>query len=255
MQPGVVLENLNQRLAAHGKFFPPDPASGNSCVIGGMIATNASGTHGIKYGATKDHISALKVVLSNGEVVTWKSAFSHEDLKDLGQRDGLAWNIYEGIRLIVTGHEKLIRTRFPKVRKNSCGYNLLDLKQGEYIDVTQVITGSEGTLAVVVEADIRIADLPKARSVGLVYFSDYETMAHAVLESLALKPAAIELMDQTLLTMAKGKSPEIDKFLSPNAQALLIYEFEEETREAAAEKIRSIESSSSQHETYLGFLS
>ncbi len=240
VEPGVVLEHLNQRLAAYRKFFPPDPASGKSCVIGGMIATNASGAHGIKYGATKDYIRALKVVLSNGDVITWKSTFSAEDLKELQQHNRFAWKIYNGIRSMITKHEQLTRSRFPKVQKNSCGYNLLDVKKGENVDITKVITGSEGTLAVVVEAEIRIADLPKTRSAGLAYFSDYETTAHAVLESLSLEPAAIELMDKTLLDLATGKNPQVDKFLSQNAKALLLYEFEGEDAKAAAEKLHRL---------------
>jgi glycolate oxidase len=69
VQPGVVYNDLKKALAPYGFFFPPDPASGNVCTLGGNVATNAGGIRGAKYGATKDYVMKLEVVLPNGSVM------------------------------------------------------------------------------------------------------------------------------------------------------------------------------------------
>jgi len=67
--PGVIYDKLNEALAPYKFFFPPTPGSGEACTIGGMVATNASGMRAIKYGATRDYVLGLEVVLANGEVM------------------------------------------------------------------------------------------------------------------------------------------------------------------------------------------
>src|SRR5262245_66187946 len=69
VQPGVTLRALNERLAKDGRRFAPDPASGDVCTIGGMVATNASGARVLRHGYTRDHVRSIKVVLDNGDVV------------------------------------------------------------------------------------------------------------------------------------------------------------------------------------------
>ncbi|MDG6218501.1 MAG: FAD-binding oxidoreductase [Candidatus Thermoplasmatota archaeon] len=70
VEPGVINDELNNTLKTYGFFFPPTPSSGNICTIGGMIGTNASGNRSVKYGATRDAILGMKVVLANGDLVT-----------------------------------------------------------------------------------------------------------------------------------------------------------------------------------------
>ena len=69
VQPGVVYADLDRALAPYGFFFPPDPASGAVCTLGGNVATNAGGIKGAKYGTTKDYVLALEVVLPDGRIL------------------------------------------------------------------------------------------------------------------------------------------------------------------------------------------
>jgi glycolate oxidase len=69
VQPGVVYDDLDRALRPHGFFFPPDPASGAVCTLGGNVATNAGGIRGAKYGTTKDYVLALEVVLADGRII------------------------------------------------------------------------------------------------------------------------------------------------------------------------------------------
>lgn len=69
VQPGVVYADLEKALAAYGFFFPPDPASGQVCTLGGNVATNAGGVKGAKYGTTRDYVLGLQVVLPDGRIM------------------------------------------------------------------------------------------------------------------------------------------------------------------------------------------
>jgi glycolate oxidase len=70
VEPGVINDELNRILKPYGFFFPPTPSSGRICTIGGMVGTNASGNRSVKYGATRDAVIGMKVVLANGDLVT-----------------------------------------------------------------------------------------------------------------------------------------------------------------------------------------
>lgn len=74
LEPGVVYEDLDRALAPYGFFFPPDPASGKVCTIGGNVATNAGGIRGAKYGVTRDYVLALEVVLADGRILNTGSS-------------------------------------------------------------------------------------------------------------------------------------------------------------------------------------
>jgi FAD/FMN-containing dehydrogenase len=239
VQPGVVLDDLNATLRASDKFFPPDPASSDRCVVGGMISTNASGAHGLKYGATKDHVLALTVALPNGEVAEFEAKAN--ELKPRTQvPSGSATAIERSLEALILEKKTLIYQKYPKVQKNSCGYNLIDAVRADGVDVTRVLTGSEGTLGVIVEAKVRIGDRPAARATGLAYFRTHDAMAEAVLASLPLHPAAVELMDKTLLDLAHGRSDKIQLFLEEGAEALLLFEFEAEDQSLAEEQLENL---------------
>lgn len=225
IQPGIILEQLNNLLRPKGKFFPVDPASGSLCTVGGMIATNAAGSHGVKYGATKDHVESLKVVLANGEMVT------------IDARGGASPNrtyqeIYTTLQNILFEKRAEILHGFPKVQKNSSGYNLYDAVQSEQLDARKLIVGSEGTLAIVVEATLKLAPPPKHIFGAVAYFADYESTVEATVKALEINPSAIELLDHTYIKFGKGLNPLADASLEYNAKSMLYFEFEiDEPRE------------------------
>ncbi|MEK6571607.1 MAG: FAD-binding oxidoreductase [Bacteroidota bacterium] len=234
VEPGVVLERLNKHLSPSSKFFPPDPASASDCDIAGMIGTNATGAHGLRYGATKDYVLSLTTVLSSGELVEFAANSEDQKPREISSPAGNGNARYNTLRKLLVENKSLILSGYPKVKKNSSGYNLFDAVGSDRIDLTKILTGSEGTLGLIVGAKLRILDLPKARAEGLAYFRDHDSMAEAVLESLPLKPAAIELMDKTLLDLARGRNANVERFIEEEAQALLLFEFEAETPDQAA---------------------
>ncbi|MEX0602533.1 MAG: FAD-binding oxidoreductase, partial [Bacteroidota bacterium] len=118
---GVVVGSLNTLLEPTGRFFPIVPTSQELCTIGGMIATNAAGAHGVKYGATKDHVLEISAVLANGESVV----FGKDTAATPQPTGSLMETICSGIPPLLFRNREPILSAFPKVQKNSSGYNLV----------------------------------------------------------------------------------------------------------------------------------
>ncbi|MCJ7705105.1 MAG: FAD-binding oxidoreductase, partial [Desulfobacterales bacterium] len=98
VQPGLILASLNQYLKPHHLFFPIDPSTKDHCTLGGMVANNSSGPHAVKYGATRDYIFSLEVVLSNGEVITTGSvSVAGKATRELKDSETLEDKIYKVI--------------------------------------------------------------------------------------------------------------------------------------------------------------
>ncbi len=224
VQPGVVLDELNKSLKPRGLMFGPDPSSGKQCVIGGMIGTNAAGAHTVKYGSTKDNILELKIVTADGELRTISP-----DSKD----ERFSGTLAE----LLLPSRALVRERFPKTPKNSSGYNLPDALQGDGVDLTRLLCGSEGTLGITVEAKLKLTAIPAERRNLVAYFPSYESCAVAANESLQFGPAAVEMLDKTFANAALGLDPQIDKLLKEDFVSVLIFEFEEEQSGAAEDKM------------------
>ncbi|MFQ5498584.1 MAG: FAD-binding oxidoreductase, partial [Candidatus Zixiibacteriota bacterium] len=151
VQPGIVYDDLNEKLKRDGLFFPPSPGgSGDIATVGGMVSTNASGIYSVKYGGTKDYVLQMEIVTGKGEILT------------------------PGCR----------------ATKRSSGYDLTDL-----------ITGSEGTLAIISSITLKLAGLPEGRLQTAFTFPDEIAAAKAVSEicRYGIDIAAIEFLDRELI--------------------------------------------------------
>ena len=150
VQPGVVIEKLQQAVADIGLFYPPDPASLKVSTIGGSIAQSSGGPRGFKYGTTKDYVLGLEIVLADGSVIR-------------------------------TGG---------KTVKNVTGYNL-----------TQLFTGSEGTLGIITEATLRLIPKPEEQQVLLACFESIDKAAEAITGIISAKimPATLDIMDKNTM--------------------------------------------------------
>jgi FAD/FMN-containing dehydrogenase len=240
VEPGVLLDDLNRRLSSDRKLLPPDPASSDQCVIGGMIGTNAAGVHGLKHGATKDAVHSLTVVLSDGEAVELNSSPGTKAASRQDDSHQVTKRLKGTLEKLLLNKRELIQRHYPKVRKNSSGYNLLDAVGPDRVDLRKILVGSEGTLGVVVSAKLRIADIPKAKASGLAYFRDHELMTEAVLASLELRPVAVELMDKTLLDLARGRNEMVERFIEEGSQAILLFEFEGQTSDESEGRLEEL---------------
>ena len=192
VEAGVVLDQLNQFLRPYGLRFGPDVATSSRATIGGMIANNSSGSHAPIYGTTADHVNAIDLVLANGKYA--KVSATHDSLP----------REHDLLEDIVHLNSLLIAERFPPgLLKRWPGYPL-DRCLREPGNLTPVLCGSEGTLAAIVSAELRLVPLPRDKGVGLIFFDSVSEAMQATVELLELKPAAIEHLDRILLDQTRG---------------------------------------------------
>jgi FAD/FMN-containing dehydrogenase/Fe-S oxidoreductase len=237
VQPGVVLDCLNRALLPFNLMVGPDPASSAAATIGGMLGNNSSGTHSIMYGMMVDHIESIKVVLSDGSVVTLDQK-SIDKAGFVAGRKNFEGRIYAGMLRILEEHGGLIKEAFPKVWRNVAGYNLNTIvdefeKQG-HINLAKLIIGSEGTLANIIEAKIRVVKRPKLRTLVVLHFDDLSAGLQLVPEILKSEPSAVELMDKFYIDITRPNlefGPRLDLFVKGEPKAVLLVEFAGNTQQ------------------------
>ncbi|MBI3994913.1 MAG: FAD-binding oxidoreductase, partial [Nitrospirae bacterium] len=234
VQPGKIYGELNRDLERHGLFFAPDPSSGEVCKIGGMLGNNSAGPHTLKYGAVKDNVHEIRVILSDGRALSARPyPVDRPEFERL--TDGHAR--LRDLHALLKNNQPLIQQHRIRVTKNSSGYNLFDmadrLDQGMF-DLAKLFIGSEGTLGFMTEARLKLIDRPARTATALVYFNRLDEVGHAVNAFLPFRPSAMELMDASSLNLI-GRS----RFgVPPEAAAMLLVEFDEEPIEEPIERVR-----------------
>ncbi|MCZ9339919.1 FAD-binding oxidoreductase, partial [Streptomyces sp. TRM76130] len=153
VQPGLVLDRLQEAAAPHGLRFGPDPSTHGRCTLGGMIGNNSCGSHSVAWGTTADNVAALSVLTVRGERL----------------RPGPDWaGAPAGLRALVDGELARLRTGFPDLPRRISGYALDALLPERGADVARSLCGSEGTLGVLTEAVVRLVEAPPARALAVL---------------------------------------------------------------------------------------
>jgi len=236
VQPGVVYRELNERLAKIGRRFAPDPTSGVQCTVGGMLANNASGAHVLRHGYTRDHVAQLRVVLDNGDAA---NVGVEQRAATAAETNARLTKIVQHVSDLLQDNHALLQNSRPRTRFDRCGYLLHDVLTAKGLDLARLLVGSEGTLALFTEATLRTIPLPGARSLVLLAFESLDAAVGAAQDALFSQPAACELIDRRLMTLAGGRDALIKTLLPPEAEAVLLVEHEGETeietREATLE--------------------
>jgi anaerobic glycerol-3-phosphate dehydrogenase C subunit len=240
VQPGIILGRLNAVLKPMKKFFPIDPSTADYCALGGMIANNSSGPHAIKYGATRDWVESLEVVLSSGEVIQ-TGPRNAAGLESSGGTDGLEKKIYAGVLDLLGRYRGALQEEKPDTMKNSCGYDLWQVRKNGSLDLTPLLVGSEGTLAIFTEAKLRLADSGGKTHTAFFYFDTLDTVGRATVEILKFSPTMLEIMEKQIIDLARGKYPEMKAYLPEGIEATLFVEFEGQSEEELQEKMRRVE--------------
>lgn len=194
VDPGVVQDVLSRQAQTHGLRFGPDPSTFTRCTIGGMIGNNACGPRALGYGRTSDNVVALDVVTGTGERLTLDSR------TDLRTSDSPT---LRALHALVMANLGVIRTQFGRFSRQVSGYSLEWLLPENGFDVARFVTGSEGTLAVITRATVRlVADDPHKTMVALGYASMPEA-ADAMGAVLPFGPTAVEGMDSRIVDVVR----------------------------------------------------
>jgi FAD/FMN-containing dehydrogenase len=244
VEPGLVRDEMNQQIKHTGLHFAPETATSNRANIGGMIGNNSSGTRSIVYGKTVDHVLEVRAILSNGDEVVFRE-LTRAEYETKCQLQNLEGQIHRETRRIVRENESEIRARFPKVMRRVGGYNLDELVGRENLNLSKILIGSEGTLAYIVEAKLKLEPLPKATALLVVHFNDLLESLRAAGTILTHNPAAVELLDHVIIELAHTNL-EINKlftFVQGKPQALLLVEFFGDSGGEVREKLAATEAS------------
>jgi FAD/FMN-containing dehydrogenase/Fe-S oxidoreductase len=241
-QPGVRLGDLNDRLADHGLKFAPDPAWGDKSALGGAIGNNSTGAHSLRYGKTDAYVESCEVVLADGTVTEF-GELSLDELRERADPDGdLEARIHAAVARILDEQGDEIRERYPELKRNVSGYNLDWLvedadgatrdvgepdAEGGTVNLATLLCGSEGTLAVVTEAEVSLEPVPETKSLALLCYDDLVTAMADVPAILEHDPAAVELVDEVLLDLARDTAEFADVAgrLPDGTRATLLVEF------------------------------
>jgi len=239
VQPGIILDSLNKFVKPHKLFFPIDPSTKEYCTVGGMIANNSSGPHAVKYGATRDYVLSLEVVLSDGEVMTTRPvSLGRGESKD---PETLEERIYGTMPGLLQEYRKPMEEEKPFTLKNSSGYDLWRLQGNGCLDLTSLFVGSEGTLGIITGARLRLVPLPGKARGGLIYFDNLDHVGPATQKLLDLSPFMLEIIERQIIDLARKQKAEMRPYLPEGTEALLFVEFEEEDGERPPHKFTKAE--------------
>jgi len=221
---GVVLDQLNAFLKPHGFCFGPDVATSSRATIGGMIANNSSGARVPVYGTTADHVLSTEIVLADGRIVTVGPAS-----EALGEEQGKIDNL-------VRAHAAEMAERWPPgLLKRWPGYGIERFSHTPN-NLNEILAGSEGTLAAIFSAELKISPLPREKGLGLIFFASVAEAMQASVALIDLKPAAIEHIDRPLLDQTKGQlhfqaARDLLELDAQPCEAILIVEFYDDVAE------------------------
>ncbi|PID93351.1 MAG: FAD-binding oxidoreductase [Bacteroidetes bacterium] len=233
VEPGVILDDLNRFLKPHGLFFGPEASTASRCNIAGMVGNNACGLHSLVYGSTREHTKCITAFLSDGTEATFTS-LSPQQFQEKCRGNRLENALYRQAKSLQSDEKfmETVRREFPHpevVRRNT-GYALdllLDSPKEEF-NFCKLLAGSEGTLAFFTEITLNLVPLPPPNKILVcVHLRQLEEALHANLIALKYQPSAIEMMDDTIISLAaKNKlQRENSYFIKGSPAAILIVEF------------------------------
>jgi len=229
VEPGVVHQQLNERLRPLGRYFPPDPANTATTTIGSMLALDAAGSHSVRVGSMRDHAQSLEIVTAAGDCFEagreTLAQFSESLTTQPDTSSGVKQAILRRLTRLLKDHAQLITERQPvEIFRNRAGYFLRGVLDGQTLNLPRMLVGSEGTLALFTAATLHTSPLPAHRGVLLFVFESLETAAQTVQTVAAQQPSACDLIDRRLLSLARETDIRFESMIPDTAEAALIIE-------------------------------
>jgi len=243
VQPGVVLDQLNDYLKPHGVFFAPNLSPSSRATLGGMIATDACGKGSRIYGRTSDHLLTLRSVLLDGSTHE-SSRVTPAALEQLKEQASLVGEAYRVVDQIVTTRRGTIAKQFPRLQRSLTGYNLAQVyDDAGHFNLNYLLAGSEGTLAVVTEAKLKLTPIPKHKQLFAVRYAAFDAALRAANVLVRSEPGAIETVDDNILGLARqdviwhSVAHLLDVSGEPQAVGVNLVEFESDDPAVVERKV------------------
>jgi FAD/FMN-containing dehydrogenase len=260
-QPGVYYRDFEKQSLKYGALLPPYPASRDLCTIGGMVNNNAGGEKSLQYGKTDNFVTELRVVLADGNEYTIKP-LSKKELDSKMKLKTFEGKLYRETYKLCEDNYEILQAARPKVSKDSTGYHLWNIWNREtgIFDLTKLFVGAQGTLGLTTEMKFRLVPAPKHSGTLVIFLRDLSQLGKMINKVLTHKPATFEGFDNYTLMLSFKLFfsfhkligwPETIKLaikLIPNALMLmrgipkmvLLVEFNGETPEEVAKKVRAM---------------
>jgi FAD/FMN-containing dehydrogenase/Fe-S oxidoreductase len=240
VQPGVMLDALNAALRPHGLWFPVDVSTSAQATIGGMAGNNSCGSRSIRYGNMVHNVLAIDALLADGSEMRFGPVPGNPAAP--GGPPAYA-ELARKVRAIAGREAAEIEARWPKVLRRVQGYNLDLVSPGGEWNFAQLLVGSEGTLAYSKRIHLKLSPLPRFRTLGVCHFDAFRRAMEAPQHIVKLAPTAVELVDRTMIGLARGNSAfraTVGRFIRGDPDAILLVEFVGEDRDAPARKLEQL---------------
>ena len=248
-QPGITLARLNNRLSEHGLKYAPDPAWGDKSVLGGCIGNNTTGAHSLKYEKADGYLESVEVVLADGSLTTfdWMDIDElHERAEGVTDDDPIKQQVFAVVSDVLRNKREAIEDKYPDLMRNVSGYNfdklLEDVDERGEVNVGRLLAGSEGSLGIVTEATVSLEPVPNETSVLLLTYDNVISAMEDVAPILEHDPAAVEVMDDVLLDLARDTAefaPVVD-ILPEGTDSTLLVEFYAEDVDDGKQKVADL---------------
>ncbi len=244
VEPGIVVDVLNEQLRQTGLEFGPRPATHTHCTLGGMIGNNSCGATAQRTGKVVDNVAELEVLLYDGTRM-WVGPTSDEEYDRIQRAGGRRAEVYRHLRTLRDAYAEQIRARYPDIPRRVSGYNLDSLLPERGFHVAQSLVGSEGTLVTVLRARLKLLPIVPAHTLVLISYPDIAAAGDAVPAILPHQPTRLEGLDDKLIDFQRRKhlNPQALTLL-PEGRAWLMVEMGGDTQadadEATAAMLRTL---------------
>ena len=241
VEPGVVLDHLNEYLKPYGLWFPVDVSTSSRATIGGMSANNSCGSRSLYYGNMVHNVLAIEAILDDGSIFTFDQIE-----KNYLERKNNQDRLYKIIDKFIDVRQKVasdIEDNWPTTQRRVGGYNI-DLIDPNGFNSSNLLVGSEGTLSLFNKIKLKLSEIPKNKILGVCYFDNFHQAMELAKEIVKLKPTCVELMDQNLLNLAREipiYAGGIKKYIKGNPEAVLMVEFIDTEKNIYEKKIKDLE--------------
>lgn len=224
VEPGVYYRDFEKETLKHGLFLPSYPASREICAVGGMVANNSGGEKTLTYGKTQDYVEELHVVLADGNEYIFKR-LTREELDQKLAEQTFEGEVYRNISKLIFDNQELLKNAKPKVSKNSSGYYLWDIWNGQHFDLTKLITGSQGTLGIITRIKFKLVPAKKYSKLLVVFLKNIDPLVEIIHTVLPLKPESFEAFDDHTFKFAMRFLLDIGNVLGSKNLFALAFQF------------------------------
>ncbi|MCL5784668.1 MAG: FAD-binding oxidoreductase [Patescibacteria group bacterium] len=214
VEPGVFYRDFEKETLAHNLIFPSYPASRELCAMGGIVNNNAGGEKSLFYGKTENFVKLVKVVLRDGNTYELKP-LTEAELQEKMKLKTLEGEIYTKMHQLISENYDDIMKAKPTVSKNSAGYSLWDVwdKEKGIFDLAKLWVGAQGTLGMMLKADIQLVPIHQHREMMILFLYDLSHLGEIINAVLPLEPESFEAYDDNTLKLALKFFPEFAKQL------------------------------------------